>query len=98
MQIQDGAGRPLDEVTLKLDQEEVTQLLVGASQIDDGSSDHALIRDHAGTVLAVYIEDSEPGPLKKGTDWWLGPIILVGVIVLVVGLYTIARGLVGLLF
>ena len=83
---------------MTLSTDEITELLVGASQMDDGSRDHALLRDHAGTVLAVYRDDAKASPLKKGTDWWVGPILLLTALLLLVGIFTIARGVVGLLF
>jgi hypothetical protein len=98
VQIQDQGGKPIQEVTVTLTSDEVTELLVGTSQIDDGSRDHAFLRDHDGTVLAVYRDDTTAGPLKTGTDWWVGPILLLAALLLIVGAFTIARGVVGLLF
>lgn len=78
--------------------QEVTELLVATSQIDDGSADHGFLRDQEGTTLGLYVDTGEPGPLQRQTDWWLGPIILLLVVILIVGAYTIARSIIDLLF
>lgn len=98
MQITDSSGRALSEVTVRLTTEEVTDLLVAASEIDDGTTDHNLLRDTQGSALALYVERGEPSPLERGTDWWVGPILLLLAIFIIVGALTIVRGLVGLLF
>jgi len=98
MQIKDSGGRVLTEVTIVLSDQEVTDLLVAASQIDDKTSSHALLRDPDGFTLALYLNSDAPPPLVRGMDWWIGPIILFGLILLVSGAFTIARGLLRLLF
>lgn len=97
MEITDDRGRSLTEVTLRLTEEEVTDLLVAASDLE-GETEHAMLRAEDGTTLAVYRATDEPTPLEKGSDWWLGPLVLVAVILVVVGAYTIGRGIVNLLF
>lgn len=97
MQIIDDRGRPLNEVTVRLTEDEVTELLVAASDLEGEDAEHAMLRDADGTTLAVYRDTDEPSPLQKGTDWWVGPLVLVAAILLVVGAYTIGRGLVDLL-
>lgn len=98
MQISDSRGRSLDEVVVRLDGEELTELLVAASQLDERSRDHAVVGDEAGNIVALYRETGEAPPLQRHFDWWLGPLILAGVILMLVGAFTIARGFVGLLF
>lgn len=98
MQITDSSGRALSEVTVRLTTGEVTELLVAASEIDDGTTDHNLLRDGEGSALALYVERGEASPLERGTDWWVGPILLLLAIFVLVGAFTIAKGFVGLLF
>lgn len=98
MELRDGRGRLLDEVVVKLADDEVAELLVAASQLDGTTTDHALLRTGEGTTLALYRDTGEPPELSRGTDWWMGPVVLVAVLFLVVGAYTIARGLLGLIF
>lgn len=96
MEISDDRGRSLNEVTVRLTEEEVTDLLVAASDLEADGAEHAMLRSPDGTTLAVYRDSGEPTPLQRGTDWWVGPLVLVAVILLVVGAYTIGRGIVDL--
>lgn len=73
-------------------------MLVGTSQIDDGTSSHAYLRDTSGNQIAVYVAGREAEPLRKGTDWWAGPAILAVVVLVLIGAVTIARALIDLLF
>jgi hypothetical protein len=98
MEIKDSRGRTLNEVTIRLSDEETTELLVAASQLDDASVEHAMLRDKAGYTLAVYRDTDQPSPLQRGTDWWVGLVVLLVVLLVTVGAYTIARGIIGLLF
>ncbi|MEX2586813.1 MAG: hypothetical protein WD602_02320 [Actinomycetota bacterium] len=98
MELRDPGGKQLREVTVRLDGDEVTELLVAASELDDGTSDHALLRSRDGVALAVYRTDNGPSALQSGTDWWMGPLVLLALVLLVVGAYTIARGIVVLIF
>lgn len=98
VELRDSGGKVLGEVTVRLSPDEVTDLLVAASELDDGSSDHALLRSRDGVTLAVYRTDEGPSALQSGTDWWVGPLVLLAVVLLVVGAYTIARGVVVLIF
>jgi hypothetical protein len=98
MEIKDSRGRTLNEVTLRLSDDETTELLVAASQLEDASIEHAMLRDKGGSTLAVYRDTDQPGPLQRGTDWWLGIAVLLLVVLVTVGAYTIARGVIELLF
>lgn len=98
MEITDDRGRSLTEVTLRLTEDEVTDLLVAASDLEGEGTEHAMLRSDDGTTLAVYRATDEPTPLEKGSDWWLGPLVLIAVILVVVGAYTIGSGIVNLLF
>jgi hypothetical protein len=98
VEIRDPQGHPLLEVTVHLTEGEISDLLVAASEIDEGASAHAVLRDEAGNALALYRRSEEPGPLARQTDWLIGPAILLAVILMAVGAFTMARGLVRLLF
>jgi hypothetical protein len=71
---------------------------VEASQVDDGSKDHALLRDESGSTLAIYVETEARAPLERHFDWWVGPAILFFIILVLVGAFTIARGVISLIF
>ncbi|MGQ0678593.1 MAG: hypothetical protein ACT4OM_02855 [Actinomycetota bacterium] len=98
MELTDGRGRPMDEVTIRLNADEVTDLLVATSRLDGGGADHAVVHDSAGSAVALYRQTGAPTALERSTDWWVGPLILVAALFMIVGAYTIARGLLGLLF
>lgn len=98
MEIRDARGRQIPEAVLRMSKEEVTNLLVETSQVDDGTKEHALIRDQSGTTLAIYVETQEPPPLDRHTDWWAGPLILFLILLVLMGAFTLARGIVSLLF
>lgn len=98
MEINDSRGRMLDEVTVHLASNEVTQLLVAASQLDEDGEDHAILRDEAGNTMALYRDTGERAPLERHFDWWLGPLVLVAVILMAIGAFTIAKGIVGIFF
>lgn len=99
MEIRDAQGRTLEEVTIQLVASEVTDLMVGASSLDDGNADHAVIRDEDGRSLALYLgEPGEESPIDRQSDWWVGPIILVVAVFVIAGAYSLASGLIHLLF
>lgn len=98
MEISDGQGQSLEEVTLRLSPAEVADLLVGASSLDDGGADHAVIRDDEGRSVALYLGGGEATPLDRSMDWWVGPIVLILALFLAAGAYTLARGLIHSLF
>ena len=98
MEIRDAQGHALEEVTVQLGAEEVADLMVGASSLDDGNADHAVIRDEQGHSLALYLgEPGEASPIDRQSDWWVGPIILVVAVFVIAGAYTLASGLIRLL-
>ncbi|MGH2721364.1 MAG: hypothetical protein ACRDJO_07150 [Actinomycetota bacterium] len=98
MEIRDPQGRPLLEVTVHLTEAEISDLLVAASEIEEGASGHAVLRDEGGNALALYRRSEDPGPLTRQTDWLIGPAILLAVILMAVGAFTVARGLLRLFF
>src|SRR2546423_11034643 len=98
--ITDDRGRALEEVTLRLNPQEVADLLVGASSIDDGAANHVVVRDpDSGRSVALYLaEEGVPTDLERQTDWWVDTIVLGVVLFVAVGAFTIARGLIHSLF
>ncbi|MEO7804192.1 MAG: hypothetical protein ABIS18_07350 [Actinomycetota bacterium] len=99
MQIKDQDGKDVSEATLRMSKQEIVELLVATSEIDDGTADHAFMRDQTGRTLAVYLDDPvDLDPLERGTDWWIGLLILAIVLLVVVGAFTLARSVIDLLF
>lgn len=76
----------------------MTELLVATSQLEGGEVTHAIVRDSAGNAVAIYPELKEPEPIERQVDWWLGPLLLILVLLMVIGAFTLARGLVVMLF
>lgn len=83
---------------MHLSEAEISDLLVAASEIEEGASGHAVLRDEGGNALALYRRSDDPGPLKRQTDWLIGPAILLALILMAVGAFTVARGLLRLFF
>lgn len=99
MEITDAQGHTIEQVTVRLTPEEVANLMVGASSLDDGNADHAVIGDDEGRSLALYLAASgDATPLERQSDWWVGPIILVVAVFVLAGAYYLANGLIHLLF
>ena len=98
VKIRDSRGRVIPEVTLQLQGDEVTELMVAASQLEDGSLDHAIVRDPSGTAVAMYLHSAELEPIERQVDWWLGPVLLLLILLTVLGAFTLVRGVIGLLF
>jgi hypothetical protein len=98
VKIRDPRGRVIPEVTLQLQDEEVTDLMVAASQLEDGSVPHAIVRDPSGNAVALYMQSDELEPIERQVDWWLGPLLLLLALLTLVGAFTVVRGVIGLLF
>ena len=98
MDIRDSHNRVVAEVTVRLTRDELTDLFLGASDVEEGTADHVYLRDKAGSTMAIYMDAGDSRALERGTDWWVGPILLFALVLLVIGAFTVARGLVGLLF
>lgn len=81
-----------------MSQEEMTELMVAASQLEGGEVSHAIVRDAEGNALAIYPKPMQAEPIERQVDWWLGPLLLVLVLLMVIGAFTLARGFVAMLF
>ncbi|MGH2768501.1 MAG: hypothetical protein ACRDIF_06050, partial [Actinomycetota bacterium] len=65
MEILDGEGRVLREVIAQLTGQEITDLLIAASKLDDGSERRAVLNDASGASLSILLA-SEEGPAERG--------------------------------
>lgn len=81
-----------------MSQEEMTELMVAASELEGGEVSHAIVRDSQGNAVAIYPDPKEPEPIERQVDWWLGPLLLVLVLLMAIGAFTLARGFVAMLF
>ncbi len=98
MKIEDRRGEPLTEATITVDDEELIDLLQGLADVVEGEKDHLHFAQMGGPQLVLRRSaEVEADPLARAMDWWLGPLVLVGVIFVVVGAVTVFRWAVGLL-
>ncbi|MQA98914.1 MAG: hypothetical protein GEU78_01250 [Actinobacteria bacterium] len=98
MKIEDRRGEPLPETTVTVDDAELVDLLEGLADVVEGKREHLHFAQPGGPQLVVRREtESDPDPLARQTDWWMGPVVLFGGLFLVVGAVTVVRWAVGLL-
>lgn len=97
MKIEDRRGDSLPEATISVDEQELIDLLQGLADVVEGSREHLHFSQLGGPQLVVRRRiEGEDDPLGRQLDWWLGPLVLVGVILLVVGAATVIRWISGL--
>jgi hypothetical protein len=98
MRIEDRTGDSLTEATVTVDDGELMDLLQGLADVVEGKREHLHFNQLGGPQLVVRrAHDSDDDPLQRQTDWWLGPLVLVGVVLLVIGLATLIQWVAGLL-
>jgi hypothetical protein len=98
MKIEDQSGGSITEATVTVDERELIDLLQGLADVVEGSREHLHFRQLGGPQLVVRLASaSEDDPLGRQTDWWFGPLVLLGVLFVVVGAFTVVRWAVGLL-
>lgn len=98
MKIEDRSGQPLPEVTVTVDDQELVDLLQGLADVIEGDRPHLHFRQRGGPQLVVRrTAEADADPLGRAIDWWVGPLVLFGVVFLVVGAVTVVRWAVGLL-
>jgi hypothetical protein len=97
MNIEDRSGRSLPEVTVTVDETEAVSLLEGLSDVVQGVKDHLHFAQLGGPQLVVRKGPTDDDPLGRQMDWWVGPLVLLGIVLVVVGTVTIARWVAGLL-
>lgn len=97
MKIEDRRGDSLEEVTLSLDPHEMVGLLQGLADVIEGKREHVHFKEMGGPQLVVrQVDESDPDPLGRQMDWWMGPLVLGGIVFVVVGLVTVIRWAAGL--
>ena len=98
MKIEDRKGESLTEATVTVDDAELIDLLQGLADVVEGSREHLHFNQLGGPQLVVRrASEADDDPLGRQIDWWLGPLVLVGVILLVVGAAGVIRWIAGLL-
>lgn len=97
MKIEDRRGEPIPETTVTVDDEELIDLLQGLADLVEGKREHLHFQQMGGSELVVQRATAEEAaPIERQMDWWVGPIILFGILFVIVGLVTVVRWAVGL--
>lgn len=92
MKIEDKAGKSLPEATVTLDDEELVDLLQGLADVIEGDRAHLHFNQLGGPQLVVRrTDEAESDPLGRQADWWMGPLVLLGAVLVLVGAITVIR-------
>ena len=98
MKIENRAGQSLSEATVTVDDEEIIDLLQGLADVVEGQREHLHFAQPGGPQLVVRRSaEGDPDPLRRQMDWWLGPLVLLGGLLVVLGAATLIRWAAGLL-
>ena len=97
MKIEDRQGESLAEATVTVDDEELIDLLQGLADVVEGKREHLHFSQLGGPQLVVRrTAEADDDPLGRQLDWWMGPLILFGVVFVVIGMFTAVRWAAGL--
>lgn len=97
MKIEDRRGEPIAEATVTVDDQELIDLLQGLADLIEDKREHLHFQQQRGPELVVQrASTEEAAPIERQMDWWVGPIILFGVLFVIVGMITVIRWAVGL--
>jgi hypothetical protein len=97
MKIEDRSGEPVGEATVTVDDDELVDLLQGLADVVEGSREHLHFAQAGGPQLVVRRSaEADADPIGRQMDWWMGPLVLLGVLFLLVGAVTVVRWAVGL--
>lgn len=97
MRIEDRRGEPIAEATVTVDDQELIDLLQGLADLIEDKREHLHFQQQRGPELVVQRASAEEAaPIEHQMDWWVGPIILFGVLFVIVGMITVIRWAVGL--
>jgi hypothetical protein len=97
MKIEDRDGESLPEATISVDEAELIDLLEGIADVVEGTREHLHFSQLGGPQLVVRrATENDDDPINRQLDWWVGPLILLGVLFVVIGAYTFVRWAVAL--
>ena len=97
MKIEDRRGEPIHETTVTVDDEELIDILQGLADLVEGKREHLHFQQLGGPELVVHRATGEEAePIERQMDWWVGPLVLFGVIFVVIGAITVVRWAIGL--
>jgi hypothetical protein len=90
MKIEDRRGEAVDEATVTVDDTELIDLLQGLADLVEGKREHLHFAQLGGPELVVKRgTEGDAAPIERQMDWWVGPLLLFGVLFAVVGAITI---------
>jgi hypothetical protein len=90
MRIEDRGGQSLFEATVTVDDEELIDLLQGLADVVEGQREHLHFAQPGGPQLVVRrAAEGDPDPLGRQMDWWLGPLVLLGALLVIIGAATL---------
>lgn len=97
MKIEDRRGEPLPETTVTVDDVELIDLLQGLADLVEGKREHLHFQQLQGPELVIQrASTAEPAPIERQMDWWVGPLVLFGMLFIVIGAITVIRWAIGL--
>lgn len=98
MKIEDRSGSSLPEATVTVDDGELVDLLEGIADVVEGKRPHLHFKQMGGPQLVVRkVTEGDDDPLGRQLDWWLGPLVLFGLVFVIVGFVTVVRWAAGLI-
>ena len=96
MKIENRAGEALPEATISLEEDELVDLLEALADVAEGEREHIHLSQVGGPQLVVRrASESDPDPLGRQMDWWLGPLVLTVALLTILGAATLVRWVVG---
>jgi hypothetical protein len=98
VRIENRTGESLPEATVTLDDDELVDLLQGLADVIEEQRQHLHFSQPGGPELVVRrSSEADADPLRHQMDWWVGPAVLVAVVLVILGAATFVRWAVGLL-
>jgi hypothetical protein len=90
MRIENRSGDSLREATVSVDDDELIDLLQGLADVVEGKREHLHFSELGGPQLVIRrTSEGDPDPLGRQIDWWVGPAVLLGLVLVVVGAITV---------
>lgn len=96
MRIENRSGDQIAEATVLVDDSELVDLLEGIADVVEGNRSHLHFAQQGGPQLVIRRASGEDDPIGRSMDWWVGPLVLIGVLLVIVGAITLLRWAAGL--
>lgn len=97
MRIEDRKGEELREATVTVDDQELIDLLQGLADVIEGKREHLHFAQLGGSELVVRrAHEDDDDPIERQMDWWVGPLLLFGALLVIIGFFTVINWALGL--